>query len=230
MDHASAYYHYGLAKLYEEQAAGNGRQDLATQAIEQYKLALDADPDSRVLQDGIANLYFRLGRIREAVSAAQDQVNKHPDDVEAHMLLGRVYLRTLGDGQGQQASDILQAAIKEYEVIAKLKPNDLETRLLLGQLDVYKRQVRFSCRSTCPGEISDISGCVKVWLPISWPSRYTRSITLTLSCATSPIMKNVPTTWYFFSTSRIFGVHSGSGPSSKVSATCFGWYPYCDTV
>ena len=30
--------------------------------------------------------------------------------------------------------DSLQAAIKEYEVIAKLKPNDLETRLLLGQL------------------------------------------------------------------------------------------------
>jgi tetratricopeptide (TPR) repeat protein len=134
IDHASSYYHYGLARMYEDQAVSNGRQDLATQAIEQYKLALGADPDSRVLQDGIANLYFRLGRIREAVSAAQDQVNKHPDDVEAHMLLGRVYLRTLGDGQGQQAGDMLHAAIKEYEKIAQLKPGDLETRLLLGQL------------------------------------------------------------------------------------------------
>jgi tetratricopeptide (TPR) repeat protein len=134
VDHSASYYHYGLAKLYENQAVSNGRQDMATQAIEQYKLALDADPDSRTLQDGIANLYFRLGRIREAVSAAQDQVNKHPDDVEAHMLLGRVYLRTLGDGQGQQAGDMLHAAIKEYEKIAELKPDDLETRLLLGQL------------------------------------------------------------------------------------------------
>jgi tetratricopeptide (TPR) repeat protein len=133
-DRGASYYHYGLAKLYEDQAVANGRQDLATQAIEQYKLALDADPNSRILQDGIANLYFRLGRIREAVSAAQDQVNKHPDDVEAHTLLGRVYLRTLGDGQGQQASDMLHAAIKEYEKIAELKPDDLETRLLLGQL------------------------------------------------------------------------------------------------
>jgi tetratricopeptide (TPR) repeat protein len=102
VDHAASYYHYGLAKLYEEQAAGNGREDLASQAIEQYKLALDADPDSRILQDGIANLYFRLGRIREAVAAAQDQVDKHPDDVEAHMLLGRVYLRTLGDGRASR--------------------------------------------------------------------------------------------------------------------------------
>jgi tetratricopeptide (TPR) repeat protein len=134
IDHAASYYHYGLAKMYEDQAVSNGRQDLATQAIEQYKLALDADPDSRVLQDGIANLYFRLGRIREAVSAAQDQVTKHPDDVDAHELLGRVYLRSLGDGQGPQAGDILQAAIKEYETIVKLKPNDLENRLLLGQL------------------------------------------------------------------------------------------------
>ena len=67
VDHAASYYHYGLAKLYEEQAVSSGRQDAATQAIEQYKMALDADPNSRVLQDGVANLYFRLGRIREAV-------------------------------------------------------------------------------------------------------------------------------------------------------------------
>jgi tetratricopeptide (TPR) repeat protein len=133
-DHAAAYYHYGLAKLYENQAVANGRQDLATQAIEQYKLAMDADPNSAPLQDGIAQLYFRLGRIREAVSSAQDQVTKHPNDVEAHELLGRVYLRSLGDGQGPQSNDMLQASIKEYEKIVALKPKDLETRLLLGQL------------------------------------------------------------------------------------------------
>ena len=133
-DRTSAYYHYGLAKLYENQAETNGRQDMATQAIEQYKLALDSDPDSRMLQDGLANLYFRLGRIREAVSEAQEQVKKHPDDVEAHILLGRVYLRSLGDGQGPESGKMLTASIEEYEKIAKLKPNDLETRLLLGQL------------------------------------------------------------------------------------------------
>lgn len=134
IDHAASYYHYGLAKMYEDQAVANGRQDLATQAVEQYKLALNADPASRVLQDGLANLYFRLGRIREAVSTAQEQVNKHPDDVDAHLLLGRVYLRALGDGQAPQSSEVLQAAIKEYEKITQLKPDDLENHLLLGQL------------------------------------------------------------------------------------------------
>jgi tetratricopeptide (TPR) repeat protein len=123
-----------LAKLYEDQAVANGRQDLATQAIEQYKLALEADPDSDTLENGLANLYFRLGRIREAVSAAQEQINKHPNDVDAHMLLGHVYLRSLGDGQNPQSGEMLQAAIKEYQTIAKLKPDDVETHLLLGQL------------------------------------------------------------------------------------------------
>lgn len=136
-DRAGAYYHYGLAKIYENQAVSNGRQDLATQAIEQYKLALGADPDSSMLQNGLANLYFRLGRIREAVSAAQEQVNRHPDDAEAHTLLGRVYLRSLDDRQAQQGpqkQEMLAAAIKEYETISRLKPKDLETHLLLGQL------------------------------------------------------------------------------------------------
>ena len=57
-DRASSYYHYGLARLYEDMAVNAGRSDYATQAVEQYKLALDADPNSRMLQDGLADLYF----------------------------------------------------------------------------------------------------------------------------------------------------------------------------
>jgi len=58
-DRASSYYHYGLARLYEDMAVNAGRSDYATQAVEQYKLALDADPNSRLLQDGLADLYFQ---------------------------------------------------------------------------------------------------------------------------------------------------------------------------
>jgi tetratricopeptide (TPR) repeat protein len=133
-DRASSYYHYGLARLYEDMAVNAGRSDYATQAVEQYKLALDADPNSRLLQDGLADLYFKIGRIREAVTAAQDQVGKNPDDIEAHTLLGKVYLRSLGDMQSPQSGQMLQLAITEYEKLAQLKPNDVETHLLLGQL------------------------------------------------------------------------------------------------
>ncbi len=133
-DRSAAYYHYGLAHLYENMAVNAGRSDYAAQAIDEYKLALAADPNSKTLENGLADLYFKLGRIREAVTAAQQQVSKNPNDLQAHELLGKVYLRSLGDMQTQQSSEMLQLAIGEYEKLVQLKPNDVETHLLLGQL------------------------------------------------------------------------------------------------
>ncbi len=147
-DRAAAYYHDGLAHLYEELAVNNGRPDYAAQAVEEYKLALNADPNSKYLQDGLADLYFKIGRIREAVTAAQDQVKKDPNDLAAHTLLGKVYLRSLNDMQGPQATEMLQLAITEYETLVKLNPKDVESHLLLGQLygvshDSEKAQAQF---------------------------------------------------------------------------------------
>ena len=161
VDRASAYYHYGLAHMYEEMAVNAGRPDYATQAVEEYKLALDADPNSRMLQDGLAELYFKIGRIREAVTSAQDQVKKSPDDVAAHELLGKVYLRSLGDMQSQQSSQMLKLAIGEYEKLAELKPNDVETRLLLGQLyglnhDSAKAEEQFKAAQKIDGGSEEV--------------------------------------------------------------------------
>ncbi len=147
-DKSAAYYHDGLAHLYEELAINNGRPDYAAQAVEEYKLALNADPTSQFLQDGLADLYFKIGRIKDAVSSAQDQIRKNPNDVDAHTLLGKVYLRSLGDMQGPQANEMLQLAIGEYKILARLKPKDLETHLLLGQLyglnhDTAKAEAEF---------------------------------------------------------------------------------------
>ena len=133
-DHAASYYHDALAHLYEDLAVNAGRPDYATQAVEEYKLALNADPNSAKLADGLADLYFKIGRIRDAVTAAKDQLAKNPNDLTAHQLLGKVYLRSLGDMQGTQSNEVLQLALKEYETIARLEPNDVETHLLLGQL------------------------------------------------------------------------------------------------
>ena len=160
VDRASAYYHDGLAHLYEELAVNNGRPDYASQAVEEYKLALSADPTSKYLQDGLADLYFRIGRIREAVSAAQEQVKKDPNDVSAHTLLGKVYLRSLGDMQGSQSSEMLTLAIGEYEKLASLNPQDLETHLILGQLyglnhDSAKAEAQFKAARTIDGNSED---------------------------------------------------------------------------
>ena len=49
LDKAAAYYHYTLAHMYEEQVAVYGRSELANKAIEEYRLAIDADPTSEYL-------------------------------------------------------------------------------------------------------------------------------------------------------------------------------------
>lgn len=153
---STAYYHYGLAHIYEDLATTQGRSDYATQAIEQYKLALDADPTSTYLQDGLAGLYFKLGRIREAVQVSQDQIKKNSNDLEAHRLLGRIYYRSLGDAQGPQQQQMVELARAEYEQLVKLEPNVAENHLLLGQLyevghDSVKAEEQFKAAQQLDG-------------------------------------------------------------------------------
>ena len=134
-DRASAYYHFGLAHMYEDMATNYGRPEYATRAIEEYKLALDADPSSKYLNNGLAELYLRTGRVRDAVLAAQEILKTEPDNLGAHKLLGRVYLQSLGNVQNSGPSEkVLQLAIAEYTKIVDLQKNDIESRLLLGQL------------------------------------------------------------------------------------------------
>src|ERR1051326_7116864 len=72
VDKAAAYYHFTMAHMYEEEMAAYGRSDLVSKAIEEYRLALQADPNSEYLTSGLAELYARTGRIRDAVNEAQD--------------------------------------------------------------------------------------------------------------------------------------------------------------
>src|ERR1700741_4767659 len=132
---ASAYYHYALAHSYEEMATTYGRPDYANRAIEEYKLALNADPESPYLNAHLAELYFQTGRVRDAIAAAQDEIKKNPNNLDAHKLLGRIYLRSLGNMQNGGPSDqMLKLAIDEYVKIVQLEPNSTENRLLLGRL------------------------------------------------------------------------------------------------
>ncbi|HEX3471961.1 MAG TPA: tetratricopeptide repeat protein [Silvibacterium sp.] len=134
-DRAGAYYHYMLAHEYEDMANTYGRPEYATRAIEEYKLALDADPTSKFLTSGLAELYFRTGRVRDAVIAAQDQIKKDPNNLDAHKLLGNIYLRSLGDNQQSgPTEEMLKLAIAEYVKIVSLEPQSIQDHLLLGQL------------------------------------------------------------------------------------------------
>ena len=149
IDRAASYYHYSLAHMNEEMMAATGRAEYATKAIEEYRLALDNDPDSQFLNASLAELYVRTGRIRDAVVEAQDIVKRDPNNLEARKLLGRIYLRSLGDQRaGGQSDEMLRLAIEQYEAIVKLEPKNPENHLLLGRLytlnkDLLKAEVEF---------------------------------------------------------------------------------------
>src|SRR5262249_26232404 len=50
-DHASSYYHLAMAHMYEEMMGMYGRAEYATKAIEEYRLAIEADPSSEYLSN-----------------------------------------------------------------------------------------------------------------------------------------------------------------------------------
>jgi tetratricopeptide (TPR) repeat protein len=149
VDKAAAYYHYSVAHMYEEQVAVYGRSEMASKAIDEYRLAIEADPSSEYLTSGLAELYAKTGRIREAVSEAQDILKRDPNNLEAHKLLGRIYLRSLGDMQsGNGSSSVLKLAIEQYEQIIKIEPDNMDDHLLLGRLyrlnnDLGKAEAEF---------------------------------------------------------------------------------------
>src|ERR1019366_4110119 len=90
-DKAAAYYHFTMAHMYEELVSMYGRADYANKAIEEYRLAIDNDSASDYLNAGLAELYAKTGRIRDAVLEAQDILKLDPKSVEDHLLLGRLY-------------------------------------------------------------------------------------------------------------------------------------------
>jgi tetratricopeptide (TPR) repeat protein len=141
-DRAAAYYHYALAHSYEELVALYGRSEYANKAIEEYKQAIENDPDSEFLNSGLAELYAKTSRIRDAVIEAQNIIQRDPKNVEARKLLGRIYLRSLGDMQsGTQSQEVLKLAIEQFEQIVQLEPKGVDNHLLLGRLYILNKDL-----------------------------------------------------------------------------------------
>jgi len=144
---AVSYYHLALANIYEDQALENGNADAARLAVDEYKYALNADPNSPLLNDGLADLYFRTGHVHDAEVTARGLIKTAPNDIDAHKILGRIYLRQLSDAANSVSStspsgNALDLAIAEYEKIVSLQPKDVEDRMVLGQLYTVKHDTK----------------------------------------------------------------------------------------
>ncbi|MGB6974843.1 MAG: tetratricopeptide repeat protein [Terracidiphilus sp.] len=142
-ERAKAYFHAAMAGADEEQAIDSGSMEYITRAIEEYKNALNADPNSPELNLALADLYYRVGKVGDAESAARGLLKTAPNNIKAHTLLGRIYLRQLSESQNSDSStspggNPLDLAIAEYEKIVELQPKSVDDHMVLGQLYTVK--------------------------------------------------------------------------------------------
>lgn len=135
-DRAAAYYHYSLGHLYAELAGAYGnRADYLNKAIENYRLAMKADPGASYVSEELSDLYIQTNRLREAEADAEELLKSNPNDLNARRILARIYTRRISDSQNRIDESMLKKAIEQYEKIADKAPGDVDSLLMLGRLN-----------------------------------------------------------------------------------------------
>src|SRR5260370_3906019 len=92
-----AYYNFTMGHIYEQQYEATSSAEYATKAIDAYKKAYALDPKSQVIGERLAEMYWKAQRIHNAVTEAQEILQRDPDKVQSRRLAGPIYLRRLGD-------------------------------------------------------------------------------------------------------------------------------------
>src|SRR5258706_4518180 len=138
---AEAYYAFTMGHIYEQQYEATSNAEYATKSIEAYKKAYALDPKSQVIGERLAEMYWKAQRIHDSVAEAQDILKRDPDNVQSRRLLGRIYLRSLGDVSATNAqSETVAKAIEQYREINRLDPSDTESALWLARLYRLKNE------------------------------------------------------------------------------------------
>jgi tetratricopeptide (TPR) repeat protein len=133
--HGDPYYYFTLGHMQEQQYEASGRAELATQSIDSYKKALAQAPDSGVIMERLAEIYAKSQRTRDALVEAHEVLKIDPDNVNAHRLLARIYVRTLSDaGAGEAQKENLTKAVEQFQAILKIQPDDTYSALWLARL------------------------------------------------------------------------------------------------
>ena len=135
-DKAGVYYNFAMGRLYAELAANEGnKNNYLSQAIQHYREALRLDPHDSVIFDELTDLYIQTNRLADAVSLAEDLLKADPQNLDARRMLGRVYTRMIGEGQGGRVDEkYVRQAIEQYQQITQKDPKDTESWVMLGRL------------------------------------------------------------------------------------------------
>jgi tetratricopeptide (TPR) repeat protein len=138
---SDAYYHFTMGHIYEQQYETTSNAEYASKAIEAYKKAYALDPKSPVIGERLAEMYWKAQRIRDAVAEAQEILKRDPENLQSRRLLGRIYLRSLGDvSAGNAQSETVSRAIEQFSEINRIDPSDTESALWLARLYRLKNE------------------------------------------------------------------------------------------
>ena len=138
-DPAEIYYDYMMGHYYAQEFQISSSSEDANKSIDFYKKAFALDSTSQQIGDELAEIYFQSQHIRDAVTEAQSMLAKDPDNLGAHRLLARIYVRTLGEmNDNSPQRDTIQRAADQYQEIVRLDPTDSDASLWLARL--YRMQ------------------------------------------------------------------------------------------
>jgi len=132
---ADLYYHFMLGHYYESAYEAEGRSEDADQSILEYKKALVLSPDSTEITEHLAEIYAKSERTSEAIDEAQSLLKQDPNDLGAHRLLARIYVRELSEpGANSNQKSTLQLAIDQFEQILRIHPDETAAAVWLARL------------------------------------------------------------------------------------------------
>ena len=125
-DRAAAYHAFILGRSQE----GAGDTDAA---VASYTRAAELDPTASDIWAELAGLYARRSDAEPAIEAANAALEREPDNLEAHRILGLVYAARVGARGGGDEAD-LDRAIEHLERARKPSSPDPALYLTLGRL------------------------------------------------------------------------------------------------
>jgi len=132
---SEALYDFAMGHLNEVYFVNTNESSYANAALDFYKKAYALDPNSQVIGEHLAEMYYEAHRTHDAVIEAQGILQKDPGNLPVRKLLVRIYLRTLGNiTESSVQQDSAVRAIEQLEQIRRLDPQDTESSLWLSRL------------------------------------------------------------------------------------------------
>ena len=122
-DRAASYYHYSLAKWFEEKG------DIS-QAISEMRKAVESNESSASVHVELAGLFAKTRNFREAMDECQEAIRLDPKNPEPHWLLAVIHDNSRERAGGKES---LRKAVKELEIVREITPEDERPYFALGR-------------------------------------------------------------------------------------------------